>query len=630
MLQAIRDRAQGIFAWVMLILIGVPFALWGIQNYLDVGKEKPAAEVGGHEISDRDVSRVYEQSMASLVDLGDIDEKQLRHEALERLIRDEVIAQAAQERNLIISDEDVRSYIQTAPYFQTDGKFDKDKYKAMLAGQGLNPAGFAEQVRHSLLLSQFQKGVALSGFVTPDQVDAMVRLSRQEREIEFITIPIKKSEREIPQSEIEAYYQTHLEEFRIPEKVSIDYILVSLAELAKGITATEEDLRKAYEEQKAGFSEPERRRVSHILVSADGKADQDDAALLGKANALRDRLAKGEEFAKLAKESSADPASAAKGGDLGYLTQSGFDPAFAEAAGKLKQGELSEPVKTSFGYHLIKLTELTPATSKSFEQVRAEIQETYQRNAAEGKYYELGEKLGKFSFEHPESLEPVAKEVAAKVQSTGEFTRDVGEGIAAEAKIREAAFSDDVQKGRNSDPIELDDNRAVVLRMKAHIPSTDKPLEQVKADIVAKLRQQDAQRQAREQADGLKKKVVEGTTLADAAKSAGLSVNKTGWVRRNAEKQPPALLQVAFKQPRPAAGQSSPPGIVELEPGGSLALYSVVNVKDGVIPGEAKDKAQEQESLQRGLGQRELEAFIDALRATADVKVYAAEPAQQN
>jgi peptidyl-prolyl cis-trans isomerase D len=620
MLQAIRDRAHGIFAWIMLIAIGVPFALWGIQNYLDTGKEQPAAVVGGHEIFDREVSRAYEQTLANLVGVADYDEKQLKHEALERLIREEIIAQNAEDKALAISDADVRGFIQTLPYFQTDGKFDKEKYKVMLSSQGMSPNQFAAQIRRALLMEQYQRSILDSAFVTKDQIETLLRLKNQEREIEYATVPLKPSARNFSDGEIEAYYREHLPDFSNPEKVSIEYVAVSLDDIAKTVEVTEQDLRNLYEEQKANFGTPERRKISHILIPVEAQTEEADKAALAKIGAIRERLAKGEDFAKVAKETSGDPVSAKQGGDLGFMNKDAMEENFAKAALTLKQGELSEPVKTSFGYHLIKVTEFIPAQIKPFDEVKDELRKTFQHNTAENKFYDLGQTLTEQAYEHPDSLESAAKALNLKVEQTGLFTREAGEGLAAEPAVRTAAFSEEVLNGRNSDPIELGNEKAVVLRVKEHQPASDKPLAEVKEAIVAKLHNEDARKETSKQVQELIKQVREGQSLAEAAKAMNLTVAKPPALRRNEEKLPPALVSAVFKTPRSADGKPVPAS-VELENGDQI-VFGVLAVKDGVpASADAKEQESAREFLSKTEGQREFASFVARLREIADVQV---------
>jgi peptidyl-prolyl cis-trans isomerase D len=620
MLQAIRDRAQGIFAWVMLILIGVPFALWGIQNYLDTGKEQPAATVGKHEIFDRDVTKAYEQNLASLVGVADYEEKQMRHEALERLIREEVIAQSAEAKSLAISDDDIRGFIQTLPYFQTDGKFDKEKYKVMLSAQHLTPGLFVAQIRRALIMEQYQRGVLDSAFVTKDQVEVLLRLRNQEREIEYATIPLKLVNRAFSDAEIEAYYREHLSEFGNPEQVSIEYIALNLEDLAKQVQVTEADLRNLYEEQKASFGTEERRKVSHILIPVEKPDEAADKAALAKIAGIRERLVKGEDFAKVAKEVSGDSVSAKQGGDLGFISKGAMEESFAKAAFALNQGDLSEPVKTSFGYHLIKVTELVPARVKSFEEVKDELSKTFQHNAAENKFYDLGQTLTEQSFEHPDSLEPAAKQLNLKIEQTGLFTRDAGEGVASEEDVRKAAFSEEVLNGRNSDPVELGNEKAMVLRVKEHRPASDKPLAEVKSAIVERLKDQEARKAADQQVEDFMKQVRGGHPFAEVAKAAGWQVVKPPVVRRNDDKLPPALVGAVFKAPRPAVGRPAPQSVEAQN--GERIVFNLLAVKDGAAaPADAKEVDSAREFLSRSEGQREFNAFVARLRESADVWV---------
>ena len=620
MLQAIRDRAHGIFAWVMLIAIGVPFALWGIQNYIDTGKEKPAAVVGDREIFDRDITRAYEQTLNNLVGLDDLDEKMLRKQALERLISEEVIIQGAEKRMLAVSDTEARSFIQTLPYFQTEGKFDKEKYKIMLSAQGMSPAEFAARIRRALMSEQFQHGVVDSAFVTKGEMETLMRLKNQEREIEYASIALPAITRSFDDAEISAYYQAHLSDFRNPERVSVEYLALNFDDIAKGIEVGDEELTKLYEEQKGNLGTPERRKISHILVTATDSSEGGLKAAQEKASGIRERILKGEDFAKLAQELSGDPVSGKAGGDLGFLNKDAQEEAFTKAAEALEAGEVSELVKTSFGYHLIKVTELIPAKQKSFEEVKEELRKTAQRNAAETRFYDQGQKLAEQTFEHPGSLDAAAKALGLTVQQTGLFTREQGDGLAAEESIRKAAFSEDVLGGHNSEPVELGNEKAVVLRIKEHQQASDKPMAEVREAIVAKLRDQEARAEALKQSQELLKAVREGKPLGEAAKSLGLQTTNTSFVRRENDKLPPELISAAFSAGRPAPGKVTVGDAAQAN--GSQWVFTVTAVKDGpVSAADAKEQESATQFMTRSGSQREFGSFVERLRELADVKI---------
>lgn len=622
MLQAIRERAQGIFAWVMLIAVGIPFALWGIQNYLDTGKETPAAVVGDHEIFDRDVNRAYDQSLNNLVGIGDTDEKALRQEALERLINEEVLYQHVERESLTSSDAEVRAFIQTLPYFQTDGKFDKEKYKVMLSSQGMSSDRFVAQLRRSLAGEQFQRSILDSEFVTQSELETLLRLKNQQRQFSYFSVPLKPSGHVFSDADVESYFRAHADQFRTPEKVSVDYVLVSLDEIAKSVSLTEEDVRKAYEDQKASFGTPEKRKISHILIPFDGKGEAAEKAALEKAQSTRDRLLKGEDFAKLAREVSQDAASAQKGGDLGYLNKEAFEETFYDAASRLKLAEVSEPVKTTFGYDLIKLTEWVPAKFKPFEEVKDELKKTAQHNAAEAKFYEVGQKLAEQAFENPDSLEGVASSLNLKVQHSGLFTRDAGDGVAKEESVRKAAFAEEVLNGRNSDPVELGNDKALVLRVRDHELAADKPMNEIKAQILNRLKIEDAWSSTEQQAEKLVQDLKsKGQPIAELAKSASYPLVSPGFIRSEAGGAlPQDLVRQVFSAARPTEGHPSV-GRVPMADGSQL-IFSVSAVKDGETTAkDAKELASSREFLRRAHAQGEYGAFLAELRNQTKVKM---------
>jgi peptidyl-prolyl cis-trans isomerase D len=218
MLQAIRDKAQGIFAWAMLILVGVPFALWGIQNYFDGGKEMAVAEVSGHEIFERDVNRAYEGMLSSIAGIGQYDETQIRQEALNKLIADALVSKFTSDNLLVVGDEDVRAFVQGLPYFQTDSQFDKEKYKQALRAQGTTPAQFAAQIRKALIQEQVQRGISDTAFTTQRKLEEFYRLRNQSRRIEYLTVPLQKNADNVSEDEIAAFYHEHEAEFVTPEQ----------------------------------------------------------------------------------------------------------------------------------------------------------------------------------------------------------------------------------------------------------------------------------------------------------------------------------------------------------------------------------------------------------------------------
>ena len=618
MLQAIRNRAQGIFAWVMLVMVGVPFALWGIQNYMDSAKEQPVAVVGDREIFERDVNRVYEQTLSSLAGV-EFDEAQIKREALERLIREEVISQDAADKKLAVSDEDIRGFVQTLPYFQTEGKYDKEKYKLTLSSQGMSSLQFASQVRKSLSTEQYQKAITDTSFVTKQQIEAFYRLRNQERQVEYLTVVKKKWDGKISDEELDTYYQSHKAEFQNPEQVSVQYLTINLEDLANTIKPSEEELKNLYEEQRNQLTNSERRKVRHILVAADSESKDTVDKALDKATKISERITKGEDFAKVAKEVSDDKVSAEKGGDLGFLTKDSMDPNFAKAAFSQAQSEVSKPVKSAFGYHIIQVTEIEKPTTKTFAESRAELEKNLQRSAAENKFYELGQTLTEQAFEHPDSLEPAAKVLNLKIEETPMFTRDSGVGVAAEKAIRDAAFSEDVGNGKNSEAIEVGNDKVYVLRLKERRPASTKPLAEVKQELIARLQEEKAKAAAKTRADELVALASQGKPLAEIAKTQGFTLNKPPAFQRNNSPLSPKVTIAVFKTSLTKEQDKQPPELVELDNGDQL-IFKLVSIKDGSAEKvEVKELEMAREFLQKNIGQSEFAAMVGQLRAQADV-----------
>jgi len=615
MLQAIRDHAKGVFAWIMLIVVGVPFALWGIQNYLETGQEAPLATVGDREIFERDVNRVYEQELANLVGIGEMAEEQLKKDAMERIIREELISQQARDNGLSVSDEDLRTAIQEEPYFQTDGKFDMEKYKLTLASQGMSSTAFTQQARQRLMSAQYSRGLFDSVFVPEPLVDGFLKKRNQERRIEYVTVPKPAVSGSVADHVVAEYYGAHQGEYQNPERISVDFVSVDLSTLAADVTPAEEELKTSYEEQKAQFVTPERRKISHILVASDAPGTETE----NKALALRQRVAKGEDFAKLAKDASDDKLSAPKGGDLGYVSKDGVDPNVFAAAQQLREGEVSQPVKSPFGYHLVKLTEFKPAITRTFEEVRGDLQQSAKRAAAEAKFDELAQTLATVGFEHSDGLEFVAKAVGGKIESSELFSRDEGKGIAAAAEVRQAAFSQDVLDGKNSDLVEVSKEKVAVLHLKDRVPASPKPLTEVKQSIVEFLQQKTIREDTRKRADDLLAAARGGKSLEELAKSGKWTLAKPQPFMRNAKDLPPDVVAAAFNI---AASKlaSDPWAKVEMANGDQLVLR-LLEIKDGVADPEGEDVASVRDSLAKSLGQVELMAYFQALRADGDVRV---------
>jgi len=619
MLVKIREKSQGVFAWVILILICVPFALWGIQNYVGGGSEAAVVSVGGKDFFQQDLNNAYSQFAQNLQGRS-FDENIVKKQALEKLIQDEILLQYVQSEGLVVADETARAFVKSLDYFQTDGKFNNKQYKALLSAQRISSEEFVNRIKKALLMEQFQRSVVESGFATAKDIENFFKIQNQKRSVEVISIPLAKVEEQPANEEIESYYQQHQNAFLTSEQVAIEYVELSLGELSKQVEPSDEQLQTYYEEQKDLYTTKERRKISHILFAFTKDTSSDEKQLERAVKAKQALQQK--EFAVLAVELSDDKLTASKGGDLGLFNIGVMEKAFEDAASSLKLGEVSEPVKSAFGYHLIKVTELMPGEIKSFDAVKDELTTAFQRSEAETTFYELGESLTEVSYENPDSLVAVADTLGLEIKKTELFGRNTAdkEGIVSQVAIINSAFSEDVLKGNNSEPVELGSDRLVVLRMLEYRPADAKSLTEVKASIIAILLNDKAKNITSEKSEKIKADVLAGKSMQEVAKENALQVQKFSDLSRANGDFTWQVNQAVFKAAKPGDGRSTVVSVAD--PTGSQSVINLLSVTEGVMTESDKAKQELAESnMAKAFGQADFNATINSLRASTEIKV---------
>lgn len=594
MLQEIRERAQGWIAWAIVILITIPFALWGIQSYLGVGTEPIVATVNGTEIKTRDLDmRVEETRMRMRERLGAayrpelFEGAALRDQVLEGMIQEQLLLQASLDMGLRASSLELQGAILANPAFQRDGRFDKETYDRMMQLQGMSALQYEESLRQRIVGTQIQRALAVSELVTEQELTEAVHLDRQQRRLSYLRLPKGefRDDSPLPEEEIQAWYESHADLYRTPERVKLTYLVLDTAQLSAGQPVDEEALRDRYAEQLETFRTPEQRRARHILVTLDQGADQAaEAEAKARIEAIRARLTAGEAFATVAQEVSQDPGSASQGGDLGLLGQGVMDPAFEGATFALELGQLSEPVRTPFGYHLIEVTEIQPETLKPFEEVRDQLATEVSQGSTESAFYDMAERLANLVYEHPDSLEPAATALGLPLQTSDWLGRDGGADLLASPKVVGAAFSDEVlREGTNSDLIEPEPEvlRAIVLRVTEHEEAAPKPLAEVREEIITTLRERKAAEAAQAAAKAMVERLQAGETLASLAGSQ--PVTEAGLVARDSAAVPADVLDLAFTLPPVAAG--APRYGFRPAADGDALVVAVTEVVDGDLGG---------------------------------------------
>ncbi len=629
MLEQIREKAPRWLVSLILLLLVVPFALWGVNSYVQPGGSVDAARVGDTAISVDALQQALRQEGQRLrQSLGDayspalMDDPATRRTVLDGLVNRELLAQDAHARRLQVSDAAVLAVIQAADAFAGENGFDRARYESVLRRQGLTPAAFEADLKRSLALQQIQGGLANSAFMSDAELDALAALWFERRELRLATLDWQQFTPAGPPDEaaIKAYFDAHKAEFMTDEQVRVAYLELSLDAMAAGITVDDAMLAKRYEELKPELGGAEQRQARHILIRipADATPEAVEQARQ-KAVALRAQLSAGGDFAALAKTESADTGSAEQGGDLGYFERGSMTPAFEEAAFALPVNTVSEPVRTPFGFHLIEVTGIKPSAAPSLAEIRDTLRQRVQRELAQEQFFAAAETLRAQSFEHPDTLAPAAEALELTVQETGPITRRGGAGVAANPEFLRHAFSAEAIGGDNSEVFELGDGRYAVLRVVDHTPAMQRPMDEVKADITARLKQQTGAAAARDAGEALIAKLRAGEAIdTELGKHSTSFVDMTDVGREGKEGLADAVLKKAFTL---AVGDNKPgQGGVELDNGN----YVIVMVT-ARRPGAAASNTEARDALRRQLltirADQALTAQLAALRERYPVRV---------
>lgn len=632
MFDSIRDRAQKLFAWVIFVVIVVPFAMWGVSQYSSTSSEVNVAVVNGKKISDDEFRQAYEQQrrriqamMGKKFDPSLINDEKLKKQVLENMVERQVLLQNAHDAGLRVSDLSVGAEIRSIPNLQTKGEFDTDRYHQMLRSMGYSVGTFENMVRNDLVIQQLSQGITNSAFVTKPELNSLLRLKLQKRDIGYTLIPMTLYMRDvkIEDKAIEKFYKDNPDRFRIPERVSVDYLDLSVDGLAKDIHVSEDEVRERYKERASDFSTPEEIHVRHILIQVASDAPQAKVdAAKKKAEDILARIHKGESFSELAKKYSQDPGSAKEGGDLGFFGRGVMDKNFEKAAFALKVGQVSEPVRSTFGFHIIKLEGIRGGQTKPFKQVRQQVEDELKHQKAEDKFYSEAENLSNIVFEHEDNLNFAAQKLHLPILSTGLFTRDNGPGIAANPKVREAAFSDDVLlDGKNSEAIEITQDHVVVLHVKDHKPSELRSLDEARNDIREQLRMNAAKSKAKEVGENIVHQLQSGKDANSLAGKLKLKWERTGFVSREGSKVDTQIINAAFQLSY--SDNSKPVFAGKALSSGDYAVYGVYAVKQGE-PASADEKTVDtlRNSLVQENGQITFKDYVDAIKKNMKITRY--------
>lgn len=630
MLQTIRDRTQGLVVAVIVGLICLTFALWGVESYINSERRVVVAEVNGDEIGldefQQALQRVRRQAESVLgeqYNAEDWNKPDIKMRGLDGLINERIVAGLMDEARIRVSDAQLASEVQKIPAFQQDGAFSRTLFDQRVSLLGFSPVGFELQMRADMAQAQLRSGIAASEFTLRAESERLQRLREQKRDIGYAIIPNTEfaDKVSVSDADIEKHYADHQEDYRVPEKAALEYLELSAATLANEVVVTDEALQQFYDANHALYTTVEERNVNHILIQAAKSAsDTDISAARNKAEELLKRARAGDDFEKLAQEFSDDTGSKTDGGETGLFPRGVMAPEFEEVAFELAVGEISEPVKTDFGFHLIKLKETKAGGLKSFADAKSDVQTAYRSAEAQKMFIDQAEQFSNLVYEHPDSLDVAADALNLKAQKAESLTQ-VELATRFSEKLGAVVFEADVLiDGLNSEPIELPDGRIVAVRVTEHRASAIAPLAEVKAQIKAELEEQQIRQLTENAGKELIEKLRGGATITDLVKNAGFDWQKVENANRDSTDVNRAVLREAF---RVEATESDPvyAGIAI-----GKADYAVIRVANVEVPSSADIDKTAIKTLGNDLtNNRAGDAwrdFVAALRASSEVKIY--------
>ncbi|WP_338477827.1 SurA N-terminal domain-containing protein [Pseudomonas trivialis] len=624
MLQNIRDNSQG---WIAKTIIGIIVALMaftGIEAIFQASTntKQDVAKVNGDEITQTELSQAVDMQRRQLMqqlgkdfDASMLDEKLLREAALKGLIDRKLLLQGAADSKFGFSEAALDQVILQTPEFQVDGKFSAERFDQVIRQLGYTRMQFRQMLTQEMLIGQVRAGIAGSGFVTDAQVLAFARLEKQTRDFATVNIKADPAAVKLTDDEVKAYYDQHAKEFMTPDQVVIDYLELKKSSFFDQVTVKDDELQAAYQKEIANLAE--QRRAAHILIEVNDKVTEAQAK--ARIEEIQARLAKGEKFEALAKEFSQDPGSANNGGDLGFAGPGVYDPDFETALYALNKDQVSAPVRSAFGWHLIKLLGVEAPQVPTFASLKDKLTRELKTQQVEQRYVEATKQLEDAAFEASDLAQP-ASDLKLTVHTSAPFGREGGEGVAANRAVVTAAFSPEVlDEGANSSAIELDPETIIVLRAKEHLKPSQLPLEKVSDAIRAQMTKERAIAAAKTHADELIASLRDGKTALNQSID-GQAWKVTEAATRSQEGIDPAVLQALFRMPKPAAKDKPSFTTVTLADG-SLVLVRLNGVNEAAAPTD-EEKAQYRRFLASRVGQQDFAAYRKQLETQADIKKY--------
>ena len=612
------------FAQVVLAIIFLPFAFVGVDSYFKGSDATaPVATVAGQTITQQEFNvalRERQESLQSMsggrIDPAMLDNPELRLGVAEGLVNQRLLWVQATRANLTATDQQLRAMLEQAPVFQDNGKFSLDLYRQYLKTRGKGELEFEGELRRDLLMRQVDDAYTESAFLPRTVVQRMLKLTETQREVSTFTFAPERFESKatVEGGAAKKYYDSRLDEFRLPEQVRVEYVALTIDSLLPSTTVDPEEVKKSYDDVASKSQVQESRQASHILITADAKApaEEKQKAKAKAEDLLKQIKAKPASFADLAKAHSQDPGSAEKGGDLGSFKRGDMVKAFSAAAYDMKVGDIAGPVETEYGYHIIKLTGITEGKLPSFESMRGQLETDLKRQRAGKKFAELAEQFNNAAFEQSDSLKAAADLAKVPLQQSAWFSLNAAtDARLNNPKLLQAIFSDEVLKNkRNTEAVEVTPGTLVAARLLEHRPSTVRPFDSVQSEITAKLQRQRATQLAAQEGRAALEKLRQGKD-AEVTWGEPQMINFSSQIKGMNEEVRKQILRADVAKLPGYSGVESPSG------------YTLIRITRVVEP-EKLDAEKEKniaQAMQQAVGQEQFSAYLASLKLKGDVKI---------
>ena len=636
MLQDLGDKLKGGTGtggghrWVAYTIIGalvLVFAAWGAYGVVDMSLTQGdyAAKVNGEKVSAAEMNDAWQRRLPQLMQAagGQLTEEQrvlYQDQLLDSSIMGLAATQQARKVGLRVSDAQAKQAFQEEQAFFVDGKFSYANAVQRLSSVGLTPEAYLADLRKSLLTGQLESVIGSTDFLTPADSRRILSLLDEERELRFALLQPEAwaGNNAIEPAAVEAWYKAHEEDFMVPESVKLDYAELSLEDVSAGMVVSDDQLRERYEKDKARFLQPETRKAAHILIAVDDNTS--DAQAAAQAREVYEKLKAGGDFAALAKQYSKDVASAEQGGDLGWATQDTYVKPFGDRLFAMQQGETSDPVKTEFGYHIIRLEAIQAAAGRSFEDVKAELIDTLRKELAATEFARREDALQSRLEQGGATLEQLEREFGLKRGTVEHFERGAGGlPLGSDAELNRMVFSDNViSQRRVGGPVQLGEDRITIFQATDHKPASVKTLDQVPEGIVAELKREQGSAAALAAANAAMPRLAAGESFDKVASSLKAKAEAARFVARSAPDVPVELRDAAFALPRPEAGKPQLQA-VKLD-GGAVALLQVTDSRVREFSDNPQlQQLRTQRELQR-YSLREIDAYLTEVVGSAKVR----------